>query len=95
MHRREPAVARGAVLEAHARRVTVHMPDERLRPPVDDPHGAARVQRQQCAVDLHREILAAAERAAHAGEVDAHLLGARPRHGATWSRSTCSHCVAT
>ena len=21
--------------------------------------------------------------------------GSRPRHGATWSRSTCSHCVAT
>ena len=43
--------------------------------------GATRVQRQQRAVDLHREILAAAERAADAGQVDAHLLGREPEAG--------------
>ena len=36
------------------------------------------MQREQRAVDLHREVLAPAERAADAGEVDAHLLERQP-----------------
>ena len=43
--------------------------------------GAARVQREQRAVHLHREVLAAAERAADAGQVDAHLLGRQAEAG--------------
>ena len=43
--------------------------------------GAAGVQGQQRAVDLHREILAAAERSAHAGQMDAHLLGREAEAG--------------
>ncbi len=75
MHARDAPVARRAVLEAHARRVAVHVPDERLRATVDDAHGATGVQGEQRAVDLHREVLAPAERPADAGQVDAHLLG--------------------
>ena len=51
------------------------MADERLLAVVDDLHRAVRVQREQRRVDLHREVLAPAERAADPGEVDAHLLG--------------------
>ena len=67
-------VARRAVLGPDPRRVPVHVAGERLLAVVDDLHRAVRVQREQRAVDLHREVLAAAERAADAGEVDAHLL---------------------
>ena len=67
-------VARRAVLAPDPRRVPVHVAGERLLAVVDDLHRAVRVQREQRAVDLHREVLAAAERAADAGEVDAHLL---------------------
>ncbi len=81
MHGGDPAVARRAVLEAHARGVPVDMADERLGAAVDDAHGALRVQRQQRAVDLHREVLAPAERAADAGQVDAHLLGREAEAG--------------
>ena len=59
----------------------VDVPDERLGAAVDDAHGALRVQREQRAVDLHREVLAPAERAADAGQVDAHLLGREPEAG--------------
>ena len=47
------------------------MADERLLAVVDELHGAVRVQREHRAVDLHGEVLAAAEGAADAGEVDA------------------------
>ena len=73
-HADEPAVPRRAVLGANARRVPVHVTRERLLPVVDHLHGAARVQREQRRVDLDRQVLAAAERAADAGEVDPHLL---------------------
>ena len=43
--------------------------------------GAAGVQREQRAVHLHREILASTEGAAHAGQVDAHLLGRQAEAG--------------
>ena len=49
------------------------MADERLLTVVDDLHGTVRVQREQRAVHLHRQILAAAERTTDAGEMDAHL----------------------
>ena len=77
----EPAVARRAVLGPDPRRVPVHVADERLLAVVDHLHGPVRVQREQRGVDLHREVLAAAERAAHAGEVDPHLLRLEPEAG--------------
>ena len=95
-HVDELPVARRAVLAPDPRRVPVHVAGERLLAVVDDLHRPVRVQREQRAVDLHREVLAAAERAADAGEVDrapARAAGrGRARPGA---RSTCSHCVAT
>ncbi len=69
------------MLEAHARGVAMDVADEGLRAPVDDAHRAARVQREQRAMHLHREILAAAEGAADAGQVDAHLLGGEAEAG--------------
>ena len=91
-------VARRAVLAPDARRMAVHVPGERLLAVVDDLHRAVRVQREQRAVHLHRQVLAAAERAADAGEMDAHLLErrargtarpARGRRAATASRRRC------
>ena len=72
--RDEPAVARRAVLVAHARGVAVDVAEERLLAPVHHLHGAAGVEREQAGVDLHREVLAAAERAADAAEHEPHLL---------------------
>ena len=56
------------------RRVPVDMADERLVARVDELYRAAGVQREHRAVDLHRQVLAAAERTADAGEMDPHLL---------------------
>ena len=72
---------RGAVLRPDPGRVPVDVADERLLAAVDDLHRAARVQREHRAVDLHRQVLAPAERAADAGEVDAHLLGREAEAG--------------
>jgi hypothetical protein len=52
------------------------MARERLFAVVAHLHRTTRVEREQRAVDLHREILATAERAADAREVDADLLRA-------------------
>ena len=91
-------VARRPVLGPDPRRVAVDVPDERLLAVVDHLHGPARAQREHRGVDLHREVLAAAERAADAREVDPHLLRrrgrgtARPgrgRRAATASRRGC------
>ena len=96
--RDELPVAVRAVLGPDLRGVAVHVADERLLAAVDHLHRTVRVQREQRAVDLHREVLAPAERAADAGEVDAHALRlagrgtARPgrgRRGATASRRRC------
>ena len=54
--------------------MAVDVAGERLLAVVDDLHRPVRVQREQRGVDLHRDVLAAAERAADAGEVDAHPL---------------------
>ena len=76
----------------------VDVAEEGLLAGVDHLHGPVRVQREHRPVDLHRQVLAAAERAADAGEVDAHLLRsggrgtARPgrgRRAATASRRRC------
>ena len=75
----EPAVARRAVLVAHPRRVAVDVAEERLLAPVDHLHRPAGVQREQAGVDLHREVLAPAERAADAGEREPHLAPAAGR----------------
>ena len=74
---REPPLARRAVLAPDPRRVPVDVARERLGAVVDHLHRTARVQREQRAVDLHREVLAPAERAADAGEVHPHLLRAQ------------------
>ena len=52
--------------------------DERLLARVDDLHRPLGVEREHRAVDLHREVLAPAEGAADAAEVDAHLLLLEP-----------------
>ena len=94
----ELALARRAVLDPHARRVPVDVAGERLLAVVDDLDRPARVQREQGAVDLHRQILATAERAADTGEMDPHLVerkveARRDLHGgrraATGSRRRC------
>ena len=54
---------------------------ERLLAVVDDLHRPVGVEREQRGVDLHREVLAAAEGAADAGEVDPHLLGREAEAG--------------
>ena len=74
-------VARRTVLAPDACRMTVHVPRERLLAVVDDLHRAVRVQREHRAVHLHREVLAAAERAADTAEMDPHLLEREPEAG--------------
>jgi hypothetical protein len=54
--------------------MAVDVADEGLLAVVDDFHGAVRVQGEQRAVDLHRQVLPPTERAAHTREVDSHLL---------------------
>ena len=64
----ELAVAVGAVLEAHPGRVPVDVAVEGLLAGVDHLHRPVGAQRQQAGVDLHRDVLAGAERAADAGQ---------------------------
>ena len=91
----ELSLARRPVLRPDLGWMAVDMPDEGFLTAVDDLHRTVRVQGEHRPVDLHREILAPAERAADAGEVDAHLLGLQSETRRTWLRSWCSHCVAT
>ena len=63
------------------RGMAVDVADERLLTVVDDLHGTIGVEGEQRAVDLHRQVLTAAERAADAGEMDTHLLGLQVRAG--------------
>ena len=70
----ELAVRGGAVLVVELRRVAVDVAEEGLEPVVDDLDRLAGAQRQQAGVDLHRQVLAAAERAADAGERHPHLV---------------------
>lgn len=62
------------MLVVHLRGVAVDVAVEGLQPVVDHLHGPAGVQGQHAAVDLHGEVLAAAEGAAHAGHGEADLL---------------------
>ena len=71
----EPPVAVGAVLVVHRGGVPVHVAEERLLAVVDHLHRLAGVQREQAAVHVHRQVLAAAERAADAGEVQPDPVG--------------------
>ena len=57
------------------RRVAVDVADERLLAVVDDLHRPTGTEREHRRVDLHGEVLAPAERAADAGEMDPNLLG--------------------
>nr|BFE88469.1 hypothetical protein GCM10020093_110700 [Planobispora longispora] len=66
------------MLVAHPGRVPVHVPEERLLPAIDDLHGPAGAQRQHARVDLHRQVLPGAERAAHPGQRHPYLLGGQP-----------------
>src|SRR4029079_7020243 len=75
-HAGDPALARRPVLAPHAGRVPVHVARERLLAVVAHLHGATRVQREERAVDLHREVLAPTDGAAAAREMDTYLLGA-------------------
>ncbi len=56
----------------------MHVTGERLLAVVDDLDGAARVEREERGVDLHRDVLATAERAPDTGEVHPHPLGLEP-----------------
>jgi hypothetical protein len=57
------------------------MPGERLLAVVDHLHRTVRVQREQRGVDLHRKVLAAAERPTDAGEVNPDLLRGQGQAG--------------
>lgn len=70
----KPAVAGRAVLVVEPGGVAVDMAEEGLEPVVDDFDGLAGAQREQTGVDLHREILPAAEGAADPGERHADLV---------------------
>ncbi len=78
----QPAVAGRAVLEAHARRVAVHVPVERLLPVVDHLHRLAGVQGQHARVHVHGQVLTPAERAADAGQHEPDLLRWQPQRRA-------------
>ena len=58
--------------------MAVDVTDEGFLPAVDDLHRTIRVQREHRPVDLHRQVLAPAEGAADAGEVDPNLLRLQP-----------------
>ena len=77
----ELARAGGTVLHPDLRRVPVHVADERLLAAVDHLHRPVRVEREHRAVHLHRQILATAEGAADAREVDPHLFLLEPEAG--------------
>ena len=74
-HVHEPPVGGGAVLVAHPARVAVDVAEERLLAVVDHPDRAPGVEREHAGMDLHRQVLAAAERPADAAQRQAHLLG--------------------
>ena len=63
------------MLEVHRGGVAVHVPEEGLLAVVDHLDRLAGVQREQARVHVHGQVLAAAERAAHAGERQPDLVG--------------------
>ena len=66
------------MLEPHAGRVAMNVPDERLGAVVHDLDRPVGMKSEHRSVDLHREVLAASERAPHSRQVNAHLLGSEP-----------------
>ena len=74
-------VARRAMLGPDLGGMPVDVAGERLLAVVDDLHRPVGVERQHRGVDLDREVLAAAERAADAREVHPHLLVREPEAG--------------
>jgi hypothetical protein len=71
----ELAASIGSVLGPDPRRMAMNVAREGLLPVVDHLHRAIRPECKECAVDLHGEVFAPAEGAAHAGQVDPYLLG--------------------
>lgn len=69
------------MLVVQLRGVAVDVPEEGLEAVVDDLDGFAGAQRQQTGVDLHRQVLAATERAADAGQRHPHLALGQAEHG--------------
>lgn len=61
--------------------MAVDVPEEGLEAVVDDLHGFAGAQGEQAGVDLHRQVLAPAERAADTGECHADLVLGQAEHG--------------
>ncbi len=68
------------MLVVHLRRVAVHVAVEGLVPGVDDLDRLAGVLGQQAGVDLHRDVLAAAEGPADAGQGQPDLLLGQVEH---------------
>ena len=54
---------------------------ERFLATVNDLHGALGAQRQQAGMDVHAQVLASAEGAAHTTEVQANLLARQVQTG--------------
>ncbi len=73
-----------------ARRVAVHVAEERLLAGVDHLHRPAGVQREQARVDVQAHVLAGAERAADAAEREPHQLGRRARGTRRPGRGRCA-----
>ena len=70
----EAAVGVGVVPVPHDRRMPVHVAEERLLARVDHLHRPPGAQRQQADLHLHAQVLAGAEGAPDAGEVQPHLV---------------------
>ncbi len=66
------AVEVGTVPHPDPRRVTVHVPEERLAPGVHHLHRSPRAQREQARVDVQAHVLARTESTAHPAEGEAH-----------------------
>ena len=64
----------GFVAKGHTRGMAVDVTDERLAPVVFHLDRPSRAERQHADVDLERDVLAGAERAAHARRVASHLV---------------------
>ncbi len=80
-HEHEPPVGARPVRVLHARGMAVDVAEERLVAAVDHLHRPAGAQREHARVDLHRDVLAAAERAADAAEREPHALGRQAEAG--------------
>lgn len=78
---RELAVLGGPVLVPELGGVAVDMPEEGLEAVVDDLYGLAGAQREEARVDLHRQVLTAAEGTADTGERHPDLVLGQAEYG--------------